>query len=61
MIRSIHAHAHHPSHDTVTSHRAAPLKELCTRFIIKHFDRVTKADAFASLSRELILEVLQSR
>lgn len=61
---SIHAHAHHPSPITRhghTSHRAAPLKELCTRFIIKHFDRVTKADAFASLSRELILEVLQSR
>jgi len=41
--------------------RAAPLKEACTRFIIKHFDRVTKSDGFAGLSRELILEVLQSR
>lgn len=37
------------------------MKEACTQFIIKHFDRVTKSQAFLGLSRELILEILQSR
>lgn len=50
----------HPPHINHL-HRAASLKETCTRFIIKHFDRATKSEGFASLSRDLILEVLQSR
>lgn len=37
------------------------MKEACTKFIIKHFDRVTKSGGFMGLSRELILEILQSR
>lgn len=37
------------------------LREICLSFIVRHFDQVTKTDGFASLSRDLILDVLQNR
>ena len=40
---------------------ASRLREVCMNFIIRHFDLVTKTDTFTLLSRELILECLQSR
>ena len=40
---------------------AARMRELCIRFIVRHFDAVTKSAGFQTLSRELILEVLQAR
>lgn len=36
-------------------------RRLCLHFIVRHFDRVTKTEAFMALSREQILEVLSSR
>jgi RCC1 and BTB domain-containing protein len=41
--------------------RADSIKDLCTSYIVRHFDTVTKTEGFAMLSRELILEILQSR
>ena len=40
---------------------ATRLRELCVRFVVRHFDAVTKSTGFQLLSRELILDVLQSR
>uniref|UniRef100_K3WAD0 BTB domain-containing protein n=1 Tax=Globisporangium ultimum (strain ATCC 200006 / CBS 805.95 / DAOM BR144) TaxID=431595 RepID=K3WAD0_GLOUD len=40
---------------------ASRLREICLAYMVRHFDQVTKTDAFANLSRDLILEVLQSR
>jgi len=37
------------------------LREVCLAYMVRHFDMVTKTDAFAALSRDLILEVLQNR
>lgn len=35
--------------------------DLCLRFIVRHFDVVSKTEGFARLSRELILDILRSR
>lgn len=40
---------------------AQRLRDICLAFIVRHFDQVTKTDGFASLSRDLILDVLQNR
>jgi RCC1 and BTB domain-containing protein len=40
---------------------AARLREICLSFLIRNFDTVTKTDGFTNLSRDLIIEVLQSR
>lgn len=37
------------------------VREICLVFIVRNFDAVTKSDGFANLSRDLILDVLQSR
>lgn len=42
-------------------HQAFALKAMCTRYIIRHFEVITKSDEFAVLNRDLILEILQSR
>eukprot|EP00929_Paragymnodinium_shiwhaense_P042678 TRINITY_DN22048_c0_g3_i1.p1 TRINITY_DN22048_c0_g3~~TRINITY_DN22048_c0_g3_i1.p1 ORF type:complete len:185 (-),score=15.24 TRINITY_DN22048_c0_g3_i1:251-757(-) len=44
-----------------TSASAGRLREVCLNFIVSHFDAVTRSDGFHHLSRDLILEVLQSR
>ncbi|EWM22873.1 BTB/Kelch-associated [Nannochloropsis gaditana] len=46
---------------TAENFNARALKDICLSFIVRHFDQATKTEAFAGLSRELILEVLQSR
>lgn len=40
---------------------ASHMRSICLHFIVSHFDAVTKSAAFGDLSRELILEILQSR
>jgi len=40
---------------------ATKLRKICLDFTIRHFDGVTKSNAFKSLSREQILEVLMNR
>lgn len=40
---------------------AGRMRELCIRFVVRHFDAVTKTSGFQMLSRDLILEVLQNR
>lgn len=40
---------------------ATRLREICLSFLVRNFDAVTKTDAFVTLSRDLIIEVLQSR
>jgi RCC1 and BTB domain-containing protein len=41
-------------------HNCVQLKQLCLRYIIRHFDVISKSQEFAAvLNRELILEVLQ--
>lgn len=40
---------------------AVRMKELCTSYIVEHFDAVTKTEAFARLSREAILDLLRAR
>jgi len=42
-------------------HSALSLKSLCTRYIIQHFEVITKSQQFTILNRELILEILQRR
>lgn len=37
------------------------MRDICMRYVINHFDAVSKTDAFQSLSRELILETIQNR
>ncbi|RLN86543.1 hypothetical protein BBJ28_00001485 [Nothophytophthora sp. Chile5] len=46
------------SSDDLRSYR---LREICLSYMVLNFDMVTKTDGFASLSRDLILEVLQNR
>ncbi|KAJ0406517.1 hypothetical protein P43SY_001448 [Pythium insidiosum] len=41
--------------------QATRLREICLSYLVRHFDAVTKTDGFAHLSRDLIIEVLQSR
>ncbi|CAM9480590.1 unnamed protein product [Choristocarpus tenellus] len=40
---------------------ATRLREICMRFIVRHFDVVSKSEGFKMLSRELIIDVLSSR
>mmetsp|Transcript_10128 Transcript_10128/g.16584 ORF Transcript_10128/g.16584 Transcript_10128/m.16584 type:complete len:157 (+) Transcript_10128:1-471(+) len=42
-------------------HQSHPLKALCTRYIIRHFEVITKSPEFTILNRDLILEILHSR
>lgn len=44
-----------------SSASATRLREICLKFIVSHFDAVTKSEGFRHLPRDLILEVLQSR
>lgn len=37
------------------------LREICVRFIISHFDTVSKCDSFKVLNMELVHEILQNR
>ncbi|KAG9416335.1 hypothetical protein AC1031_000736 [Aphanomyces cochlioides] len=41
--------------------QALRLRDISMRFIVRHFDYVTKTEGFQLLSRELILETLQNR
>lgn len=40
---------------------AGPIKDLAIKYIVRNFDQVSKTDAFASLCRDSILEVLRAR
>ena len=40
---------------------ATRIREVCLRFIVRDFDSVSRSESFQSLSRSLILEVLQNR
>mmetsp|Transcript_12295 Transcript_12295/g.23892 ORF Transcript_12295/g.23892 Transcript_12295/m.23892 type:complete len:561 (-) Transcript_12295:219-1901(-) len=42
-------------------HQAHDLKSLCTEYIVRHFEVISKMPEFAVLNRDLILEILQSR
>ncbi|CAN0255328.1 unnamed protein product, partial [Discosporangium mesarthrocarpum] len=41
--------------------QAARIREICMRFIIRHFDVVSKSEGFKTLSRELIFDILSNR
>ncbi|CAN0038628.1 unnamed protein product, partial [Sphacelaria rigidula] len=41
--------------------RASRLRDICMRFVVRHFDTVSKSEGFKVLSRELIFDVLTSR
>ncbi len=41
--------------------QATSLKMRCTRYIIRHFEVITRSPEFTVLNRDLILEILQSR
>ncbi|CAN0281032.1 unnamed protein product, partial [Laminaria digitata] len=41
--------------------RASRLRDICMRFVVRHFDTVSKSEGFKVLSRELIFDVLSSR
>lgn len=41
--------------------RAARLRELCLRYVVRYFDHVSKTAAFTRLRRELIFEILSAR
>eukprot|EP00752_Nemacystus_decipiens_P017544 g15723.t1 len=41
--------------------RASRLRDICMRFVVRHFDTVSKSEGFKMLSRELIFDVLSSR
>lgn len=40
---------------------ARTMQDLCLRYIVRHFDVVSKTEGFARLSRDLILEILRVR
>ena len=39
----------------------ASVRATCLRFIVSHFDAVSKTPGFESLSRDLIIEIIKSR
>jgi hypothetical protein len=39
----------------------APLRGMCLRYIVSHFDAVSKTDSFASLRHDLVMEIIRSR
>lgn len=40
---------------------ATRMRDLCLRYIVRHFDHVSKTDGFMRLSRDTILDILRSR